>query len=63
MLAVCGVQCTSCTECDLELVASITNAAPILTDREYMHGGVYMALGVCISTISVYIITGIYRFT
>ena len=41
MLAVCFVQCTSCTECDLVLVACITDAAPILTEREYMHGGAY----------------------
>ena len=41
MVAVCGVQCTSCTECDLVLVVCITDAAPILTEQEYMHGGAY----------------------
>ena len=41
MLAVCAVQCTSCTECDLVLVACITDAAPILKEWEYMHDGAY----------------------
>ena len=41
VLAVGGVQCTSCTECDVVLVACITDAAPILTEREYMHGGAH----------------------
>ena len=50
MLAVCGVQCTSCTECDLVLVACITNAAPILTElNRNICMAEHMALGVAMN--------------
>ena len=57
LLAVCVVQCTSCAEGEVVLVACTTDAAPILKEwvYMYMYGGAY-DVGSCIML--VYILMG-----
>ena len=43
MLAVCVVQCTSCAECEVVLVACATDAAPIL--KEWVMGNGLWVMG------------------
>ena len=45
MLAVCVVQCTSCTECELVQVVCTTDAAPIYIERMRICMAEHMALG------------------
>ena len=46
VLAVCVVQCTSCTECELVQVVCTTDAAPIYIERMRICMAEHMALGV-----------------
>ena len=55
VLAVCVVQCTSCTECELVQVVCTTDAAPIYIERMRICMAEHMALG---ATIFVYLING-----
>ena len=45
VLAVCVVQCTSCTECELLQVVCTTDAAPIYIERMRICMAEHMALG------------------
>ena len=47
VLAVCVVQCTSCTECELVQVVCTTDAAPIYIERMRICMAEHMALGAC----------------
>ena len=46
VLAVCVVQCTSCTECELVQVVCTTDAAPIYIERMRICMAEHMAMGV-----------------
>ena len=52
MLAVCVVQCTLCTECELVQVVCTTDAAPIYIERTRICMAEHMALGDKCSSLS-----------
>ena len=55
VLAVCVVQCTSCTECELVQVVCTTDAAPIYIERMRICMAEHMALGVNARCTAVYV--------